>query len=141
MRALAVLMLLIGVAAMLRPTADDTRDNACRAVAINYAAYRSAVFTYVYGHREHNGAVPMASLNLPTGWQALRAWSARVDDGRCYVYGEASYEEIAAVRDLYQGSNALGMASNGHLVPRTGNSIPVPNFIPDGSLVSVTEVD
>lgn len=141
MKAIAFLLLLLGVAAVLRPTAEDTKTSACQAVATNYAAYRSAVFVYVYGHRNHSGVVPIGVLTLPTGWQALREWSARVDGGRCYVYGTASPEEIAAVREFYQGSLALGMASNGRLVPQMGNAITVPAFIPNGSLVSVTEVD
>ncbi len=44
---------------------------------------------------------------------------------------------------LFHGSFALGQANSGRLVPAPahGTPVPVPGFIPDGSLVSVTEVD
>ena len=138
MKALAVLLLLLGVAALLqRQEEEDGAHGARRAVAVNYAVYRNAVFLYVYAHTEHRGAVPLASLALPAGWRALRPWAARVDGGRCYVYGAASPEEVAAVREIFRGSFALGMASGGRLVPQL---VAVPAFIPDGCLVSVTEV-
>lgn len=142
MKALAVFMLLLGVVAMLHRPADITGNAAYQSVAVNYGIYRSAVFRYVAANRGHSGAIPQAALALPASWQALRVWRARVDAGRCYVYGEASHEEIATVRDMFRGSFALGMASNGRLVPALGSSaVPVPAWVPDGNLVSVTGVD
>jgi hypothetical protein len=141
MRTLAVLFLLLGVVAMFHRSTDTASDAGHKAVAVNYAVYRNAVFLYVAAHRGYSGTIQQASLSLPNDWRAMRAWSARVDGGRCYVYGEASQEEIAAVRDLFHGSFALGMASGGRLVPVLGNAIAVPAFIPNGYLVSVTEVD
>lgn len=70
-------------------------------MAVNYAIYRNEVFRYVYEHRGLSGDIPLASLNMPESWRALRAWRARVDAGRCYVYGEASPQEIAAVRPAF----------------------------------------
>ena len=98
-------------------------------------------FLYVYENNGLSGDIPLAVLDLPESWRALRNWRARVDAGRCYVYGDASMQEIMAVRQLFRGSFALGMASNGRLIPVMGNVITVPAFIPNGSLVSVTEID
>lgn len=142
MKALAVLFFLLGVAALLQRPAEFSHEEAShRAIAVNYAIYRNEVFLHVYANRGLSGDIPLSTLNMPESWQALRAWRSRVDGGRCYVYGEASQEEIAAVRDLFHGSFAIGMASNGRLIPVQGNAIALPSFIPNGCLVSVTEVD
>ncbi|MBQ7649999.1 MAG: type IV pilus biogenesis protein PilM [Victivallales bacterium] len=142
MKALAVAMLLLGICALVRPFWDEEyEDGAAHSIAVNYAIYRNEVFHYVYRHKGVTGTIQLSSLAMPATWHGLRAWRARVEDGRCYVYGEATQEEIAAVRDLFRGSFALGMASKGTLIPVLGSAIPVPGFIPDGSLVSITEVE
>lgn len=143
MKALAVLFFLLGVVALLRNTTDfSTQEASFRGVAVNYAIYRNEVFRYVFSHRGVSGDIALSALNMPQSWRAVRAWRARVEGGRCYVYGQASQSEISAVRQLFEGSFALGMASAGRLVPVTGTkAIPVPAFIPEGSLVSITEVN
>lgn len=140
MKALAVVALLFGVLAILsRPADYDMKDASYRGIALNYAVYRNAVFLFVYGNKGFSGDVPLSSLNLPESWRMLRTWKARVQGGRCYVYGEASPEEVEAVRQLFQGSFAVGMADGGRIVPVMGNPVPVPGFVPAGNLVSVTE--
>lgn len=143
MKALAVFALLLGVIALMHWPSDYSREESgSRAVAINYALYRNEVFRHVYGQEGISGDIALSALNLPESWHPLRQWRARVDGGRCYVYGDATPQEIAAVRQLFQGSFALGQASSGRLVPAPvhGAAVTVPGFIPDGSLVSVTEV-
>ena len=142
MRPVVLLIFLIGVGAMIQRAVDFSSDeSSSSAVAVNYAIYRNEVFRYVYENNGLAGDIPLAVLDLPESWRALRNWRARVDAGRCYVYGNASMQEIMAVRQLFRGSFALGMASNGRLVPVMGNVINVPGFIPEGSLVSITEID
>ena len=105
MKALAVLVLLLGVMALLQRPADFSAEEAARRiVAMNYAAYRS-----------------------------------RVQDGFCYVYGEASPQEAEAVRQLFRESLAVGLADQGRIVPVLRHPVPVPAFVPNGSIVSVTE--
>ena len=112
MKPVVFLIFLIGVGAMIQRTVDfSSEESSFSAIAVNYAIYRNEVFRYVY------------------------------DAGRCEVYGDASMQEITAVRQLFRGSFALGMASNGRLIPVMGNVFTVPAFIPNGSLVSVTEID
>ncbi len=142
MKAIAVAMLLLGVASLVCPSLDGMHeDGAVQIIATNYTVYRNAVHNYVYEHRSVTGTIPLARLQMPATWRGLRAWQARVERGKCYVYGEATQEEIAAVRDMLHDSFATGMASGGKLIPILGNAISVPAFIPNGSLVSITEVE
>lgn len=140
MKALMVLALLLGVLAILSPSVRyrDDLAPASRAVALNYAIYRNAAFLYAQRHKPE-GTLSQAVLDLPPEWRALRAWTARVEGGRCYVYGPASAEEIASAWELFQGSFAVGRAENGRLTP--DGVVPLPAFIPAGSLASVVEVD
>lgn len=142
MKPVVLLVFLIGIGAMIQRTVDFYYgESSYSAIAVNYAIYRNEVFRYVYGNNGVAGDIPLAVLDFPDSWRALRNWRARVDAGRCYVYGDASIQEVMAVRQLFRGSFALGMASNGRLVPVMGNVISVPGFIPNGSLVSITEID
>lgn len=140
MKIMAVLALLLGVMAILSSSVSyrDEYEPAAKSVALNYAIYRNAAFLYAQRHKP-NGAISQAVLDLPDGWHALRAWSARVEGGRCYVYGPASAEEISAAWELFQGSFAVGRAENGRLTP--DGIVPLPAFIPADSLTSVVEVD
>ena len=143
MKALAVLALLLGAMALLQRPYDFSRENAWyQAIALNYAIYRNEVFRLAFAQPGISGDIAISALHLPDSWKPLRGWRARIVNGLCYVYGEASPQEISAVRKLFRGSFALGEASAGKLVPSSSyGSIPVPDFIPNGSLVSVTEVN
>lgn len=139
MKIMAVLALLLGVMAILSPSVSHRDDYApaARTIALNYAVYRNAAFLYALKHKP-GGTISQSVLELPDGWHALRAWSARMEGGYCYVYGPASAEEIAAAWELFQGSFAVGRAENGRLTP--DGLTPLPSFIPAGSLASVVEV-
>lgn len=140
MRALAVLGLLLGLLLLFqRPYEAAHEESAAQAVAMDFGLFRNAVFRFVQDHKGHSGEIPLGSLSLPESRRPLRDWKARVEGGVCYVYGEASPEEMEAARWLFQGSLAVGMAENGRLVPvLTTKPIPVPAFVPSGNLVSVT---
>lgn len=141
-KALAVLGLLLGFLFLLqRPYDAAHEDAAAKAVAVDFGLFRNEVFRFVAAHRDHDGEIPLEDLSLPASRRPLRQWRARVDNGRCYVYGDASLEEMEAARQLFWTSLALGMAENGRLVPvLTPSPIAVPAFVPNGSLVSVTEM-
>ena len=142
MKALAVLAVLIGVMALLRiPANRDVQEVSHESVATNYAVYRNAAFQFAFAHKGYSGDIPLASLSLPESWRMARTWHARMLDGCCYVYGEASPEEAEAVRRLFRGSFAIGLAYGGRLAPATGpHPVPVPSLVPNGNLVSVVEV-
>lgn len=140
MKALAVLVLLLGVMALLQRPADFSAEEAARRiVAMNYAMYRKAVFSFVRANKGFSGEIPLASLELPASWRALRPWHARVQGGFCYVYGSASPQEAEAVRQLFRESLAVGLADQGRIVPALRHPVPIPAFVPNGSIVSVTE--
>lgn len=141
MKALAVLFFLLGVLALFWNGAPRDRENRqARAVAMNYAVWRNAVFLHVFAGHKEPGEIPLAALRLPEGWTPLRNWTARIENGRCYAYGPASAEEIAAARDIFHGSFAVGRAVNGHLVPGHESAVPVPG-VPEDNLVTVVNVD
>ncbi len=141
-KAFAVLGLLLGFLFLLQRPYDAAHEDAsAQAVAVDFGLFRNEVFRFVAANRDHDGEIPLAALSLPESRRPLRQWRARVADGRCYVYGEASVEEMEAARQVFWGSLAIGMAENGRLVPvLTRSPIAVPAFVPDGNLVSVTEM-
>lgn len=141
MKAFAVLGIILGVIAMLQFSVPDyEHEPDALVVATNYAIYRNAAFLHVFKHKPV-GSVPNNALTLPTGWQALRVWQTRVEAGHCYIFGPASSEEISAVQQLFQGSYSIGRVTNGFMTPNSGVNIPIPTFVPDNSLVSITRVE
>ncbi|MGE4538393.1 MAG: type IV pilus biogenesis protein PilM [Desulfovibrio sp.] len=142
MKALAVLMILLALLAMLRFRSMDSQDDQrTEAIALNFAVYRNEVHRYVFSDHKTPGDITTASLDLPAGWVMLRPWHARIEAGCLYVWGEASPEEIAVVRDLYWGSYAIGRAAAGRLVPSYGGTTPIPAFVSEGDIVSVVSVE
>lgn len=142
MKALAILMILLGLLAMLRLRSMDSQDEQRNEIiAANFAVYRNEVHRYVFNGHKSSGDIAAASLSLPTGWAMLRPWHARIEAGCLYVWGEASSEEIAVVRDLFRGSYAIGQAAAGRLIPSYGGLTPVPGFVADGNVVSVVRVE
>lgn len=140
MKALAVFGFMLGVLAMLSQAYPLKKEPSFDSVAINYATYRNAAFNYVLKNKAIVGSVADGVLPLPHGWTRIRQWQTRVEASRCYVYGPASGTEISSVRELFLGSAAVGTASGGYLLPQIKSPIPIPNFVPDGFLVSVIEV-
>lgn len=135
-------MILLGVMAMIyvgNMTSQD--EQRTEAIALNFAHYRNEVHRYVFEGHKAAGDIAVSSLDLPTGWTMLRPWQARIEAGCLYVWGEASPEEIAAVRDLYWGSYAIGRAAGGRLDPGYGGTTPIPSFVAADSLVSVVSVE
>lgn len=140
MKALIVFGIMIGVIAMLAVSPDFTdATRKAGAIAANYAVYRNAVFLYARSNK-NPGDIQDSNLKLPQGWVRLRTWKSRIENSRCYVFGPASAEEIAVVRDIFTGSIAVGMASRGQIQPQTYKPVLVPAFVLEGSLVSVIEV-
>lgn len=142
MRVLAVLGLLLGLLLIIQRPHDAVYEDAdAQAVAVDFGLFRNEVFRFVAANRDYTGEIPLAALSLPESRRPLRDWQARVEGGFCYVYGEASAEEMEAARQAFRGSLAIGMAENGRLIPvLTTTPIPVPAFVPNGNLVSVTEM-
>lgn len=142
MKILAILAFLLGVLAMVQFVPRDPVDaQKAQAIALNYAVYRNEVYRYVFPSNRAPGDISLVSLSLPAGWTPLRPWAARVENQRLYVWGPASADEIAAVRELFWGSLAIGRADGGHLEPSFAGVTPVPVFVPNGSLVSVVSTE
>ena len=61
--------------------------------------------------------MPTNAIELPTGYRSIRNWQARISGGYCYVYGEASQDEVFAIRELMGNSVLIGRNVNSRLSP------------------------
>lgn len=154
MKSMTMVLVLLGMLTgflLWMPGEQQRTDSYREALAMNYATFRNAVFLHVFTDGNGNkrpGDIDLPEVLLPHGWQPLRTWRARVfsvaDNAplRCAIWGEASAEEIERVRRvLFRDSFAVGRAEGGRLVPGHGAVVPVPDFVPEGSLVSILDLD
>lgn len=145
MRITAILFLLLGILALIiGPRAEkETEHRRAQSVAANFVQFRQAVMNRVLNDSgAHDGVVDSALLVLPEGWERLRDWQARISEKRLYVWGTASWAEVQTVRNLLLHSWTLGRSERGILRPRhDGQSITLPQFIPDGCVVSLFSLE
>lgn len=114
-------------------------------LAVNFAVFRNAAHQYTHHYQDEVLAmtdIPPSAFEkwLPNGWLPMREWKVRMENRICYVFGPAEPDEIDAIRVQYRGSFTLGRVEGGQLVPNHKADMPVPGFIPNGSMVSMTEV-
>lgn len=145
MKIMAVLFLMLGILALLiEPRSEnEIAQRRERSIALNFVQFRQAVMSHVLNEQDrHDGIVDSALLVLPEGWERLRDWQARISENRLYVWGAASWAEVQAVRNLLLNSWTLGRSEQGILRPRhDGRSITLPQFIPDGCVVSLFSLE
>lgn len=148
MKAGAIAFLMFGLIALYfgvfsSNQSREIKEAKSQVLAINFAVFRNAVHQYVHHNQlEAVGEITFNNFSrwVPHGWLPMRDWKAQVENGICYVYGQADTDEIEAIRVLYKGSFALGRNDTGSLVPSHNAPMPVPNFIPHNAVVSMTEV-
>lgn len=145
MKIMAVLFLMLGILALLiEPRSEnEIAQRRERSIALNFVQFRQAVMSHVLNDQDrHDGIVDSALLVLPEGWERLRDWQARISENRLYVWGGASWAEVQAVRNLLLNSWTLGRSEQGILRPRhDGRSITLPQFVPDGCVVSLFSLE
>lgn len=145
MRIMAILFLLLGILALIvgPRTEKDAEQRRDQSVALNFAQFRQAVMAHVLNEPDaHDGIVDTTDLTLPEGWERLRPWQARISQNRLYVWGTASWAEVRAVRSILLNSWTLGRSEQGILRPRhDGRNITLPQFIPDGCVVSLFSLE
>lgn len=151
MKAFAFACLILGLLASAfmvfrSPQTEVYTETKHQMLAINFAIFRNAAHQFVH-HNQNDaltmGTIPQASFVawLPSGWQPMRDWKVRVESSVCYVYGATNSDEADAIRRLlYRGSYALGRKEQGQLVPDHDGAMPIPDWIPEGNLVSMTGV-
>ena len=135
---LAIIAILLGLLAtfsFVEPQAS-LRNHSERARAVNFCIYRTAVSDYVRTHPDI-ASVPANAIELPTGYRSIRNWQARISGGYCYVYGEASQDEVFAIRELMGNSVLIGRNVNSRLSP---SGIAVAASIPAGNVVSIVSL-
>ena len=142
MKVMAILVFMLGILALVVGPQSRTRTDREQNVAMNFIQYRQAVMAHVLNHPNMNGVVNIASLTLPAGWQRLRDWQARVSQHRLYIWGTASRAEAQSVREKLFNSWSPGHSEQGILQPlHDGVSIQLPQFIPDGCVVSLLSLE
>lgn len=142
MKALAVLAFILGVMSMINFPHNETKTELnAQSVAQNFSIFRNEVHRYVFKGHKNMGLISQTDLDLPNGFVMLRAWQARIEAGVLYVWGEASAEEIAFVRNIFWGTHAIGRNANGKLEPSFGGHTLIPAFVENGNITSVVSIN
>ncbi len=142
MKALAIMMILLGVIAMYSwhevPLARH--DEEAKAYAENFITYRNAVFNFgINDTTSYVGAVTEGMLNLPTAWHSIQEIHAAIDaNGICYVYTPVSADIENATLHALDNSYSLGRKIHGLFAPTLPyqSGVSLPDFIPENSMVS-----
>ena len=77
------------------------------------------------------------ALELPDGFIKVRDWRTRISNGYCYIYGEATPEEIVLIRKNMGNSVLIGRNQGNRLYP---SGIVVNAAIPAESVVSIVSL-
>ena len=105
-------------------------------IAKNFCVYRLAVANYI---QENSNVVSISdnALELPDGFIKVRDWRTRISNGYCYIYGEATPEEIVLIRKNMGNSVLIGRNQGNRLYP---SGIVVNAAIPAESVVSIVSL-
>lgn len=135
---LAVLGLFIGIIFSLHSILPHMpiQKYSEEAIAKNFCVYRMAVANYI---QENNNVTTISdnALRLPDGFIKVRDWQTRIANGYCYIYGEATPEEIALIRKNMGNSILIGRNQGNRLYP---SGIVVNAVIPAESVVSIVSL-
>ena len=135
---LAVLGLFIGIIFSLNSILPHMpiQKYSEEAIAKNFCVYRLAVANYI---QENSNAVSISdnALEFPDGFIKVRDWRTRISNGYCYIYGEATPEEIVLIRKNMGNSVLIGRNQGNRLYPSgiVGNAA-----IPAESVVSIVSL-
>jgi len=135
---IAIVALFFGFFATLNAVLPrvSIEDHAKQTLATNFCIYRTAVANYVQSERGIN-TVPENALALPPGYVSIRPWRIRITDGCCYIFGEATPDEIVNIREKMDNSVLIGRNENNRLYP---SGVPVAANIPAGNVVSIVSL-
>ena len=135
---LAVLGLFIGIICSLKSILPHMpiQKYSEEAIAKNFCVYRLAVTNYI---QENSNVVSISdnALELPDGFIKVRDWRTRISNGYCYIYGEATPEEIVLIRKNMGNSVLIGRNQGNRLYP---SGIVVNAAIPAESVVSIVSL-
>lgn len=65
---------------------------------------------------------------------------ARMVNGTLYVYAALPVAHLGRIRELLGGSYAIGVNNGGLFENGLGAGVALPSFVPEGAIVSVTEI-
>lgn len=135
---LAIVALFLGLLASLSSVLpqESIRHHSEQALATNFCVYRTAVANYV---RSKPGITSVSAneLALPDGYVGIRNWQTRIADGYCYIFGDATPDEISIIREKMGNSILVGQNESNRLYP---SGVPVAAAIPAGNVVSIVSL-
>jgi hypothetical protein len=113
------------------------RTNEVKATSANMLVYRDYVVAFATANPTVTGAVPDASLGLPSWFSKVSTVQNYVNAGRGYIYVTSNANDLAfqLLQDSHYSIN-VGIKSSGYLQnPLSTTLLPLPAVIPDGSVV------
>ena len=141
MKALATLFFFIGIISLLSGKEMELKRERAMdsAIATNYLAYRQAVLEYVFNNTHVTGVIQTASLDVLPGWQSMRAWNAQISGDYCYIYGPVTSSEVSVIKKI-SNTYSIGVNNGGTFAKESAVAFPVPNFVPNGNIVTIVNV-
>lgn len=135
---LAVLGLFIGIIVTLNSVFPyvSIQKHTEEAIAKNFCVYRTSVANYIQKNINIS-SIPDNRLELPQGFVKVRNWKTRVLNGYCYIYGEATPDEIVLIRKNLGNSILIGKKQGARLYP---SGIEVNAAIPEENVVSIVSL-
>jgi putative type IV pilus protein pilM len=135
---IAIVALFLGLFATLSSLLPrvSVEDYSRQALATNFCIYRTAVANYVQSESDIEG-ISDNNLNLPYGYISIRPWQTRIANGYCYIFGEATPDEIVLIREKMGNSILIGRNENNRLSP---SGVPVAINLPAGNVVSIVSL-
>ena len=92
----------------------------------------------IYMQKNSNiSSVSENMLELPEGFIKVRDWKTRISNGYCYIYGEATSDEIIIIRKNIGNSILIGKKQGNRLYP---SGIEVNAAIPEENVVSIVSL-
>lgn len=115
-------------------------DTSAEVKALNFLVYRKNVMDYVFENNSVTGVIHDKDIEFPSGF-VNQNWKARIQGNILYIYGKATWEEIAQAQKQTKYSHSVGSKKNGLFFPHHANTPTLlPGFINEGDLVSILEI-
>ena len=135
---LAVLGILIGIIVTLSSIIPyiSIQKYSEETIAKNFCIYMTSVANYIQKN-SNISSVSENMLELPEGFIKVRDWKTRISNGYCYIYGEATSDEIIIIRKNIGNSILIGKKQGNRLYP---SGIEVNAAIPEENVVSIVSL-
>ena len=140
-------LLLIGFLLVLAATFFSSEENyylpyhedAVSPTAIQFVNFRHDIIKYLQNKNNHkDGLIEYENISNSNLYNN-NIWNARILSDICYIWGISDKKVYLNIFNLLSYSMSLGIAKDGKILIRD-HTIPCPDFIPEGSLVSLIQL-